>query len=148
MKKAQTATEYLIILSVVIIIALIVVGVMGGIPGMGGSSRLKASSAYWAASRIAINSYAVTPTQATLYLRNNYMDTITITSIYLDEIDLGIAPRTLATGESASFTSLAVSCSDDSFSYDVLISYTDSVSGTTYTFTGDGQTLDGNCANS
>ena len=32
--KAQTATEYLIILAVVIIIALIVVGVMGGIPGM------------------------------------------------------------------------------------------------------------------
>ena len=32
-KKAQTATEYMIILAVVIIIALIVVGVMGGIPG-------------------------------------------------------------------------------------------------------------------
>ena len=30
MKKGQTATEYLIILAVVIIIALIVVGVMGG----------------------------------------------------------------------------------------------------------------------
>jgi hypothetical protein len=35
-KKAQTATEYLIILAVVIIIALIVVAVMGGIPGIGG----------------------------------------------------------------------------------------------------------------
>lgn len=35
MKKGQTATEYLIILAVVIIIALIVVGVMGGIPGLG-----------------------------------------------------------------------------------------------------------------
>jgi hypothetical protein len=33
-KKSQTATEYLIILAVVIIIALIVVGVMGGIPGI------------------------------------------------------------------------------------------------------------------
>lgn len=32
MKKAQTATEYLIVLAVVIIIALIVVGVMGGFP--------------------------------------------------------------------------------------------------------------------
>ena len=35
MKQAQGATEYLIILAVVIIIALIVVGVMGGIPGIG-----------------------------------------------------------------------------------------------------------------
>lgn len=33
MGKAQTATEYLIILAVVIIIALIVVGVMGGLGG-------------------------------------------------------------------------------------------------------------------
>jgi uncharacterized protein (UPF0333 family) len=36
-KKAQTSTEYLIILAVVIVIALIVVGVMGGIPSLGGS---------------------------------------------------------------------------------------------------------------
>lgn len=34
MKRGQTATEYLIILAVVIIIALIVVGVMGQIPGI------------------------------------------------------------------------------------------------------------------
>jgi hypothetical protein len=34
MKKGQTATEYLIIFAVVIIISLIVVGVMGGIPGI------------------------------------------------------------------------------------------------------------------
>lgn len=33
MAKGQTATEYLIILAVVIIIALIVIGVMGGLPG-------------------------------------------------------------------------------------------------------------------
>jgi len=32
MKKGQTTTEYLIILAVVIVVALIVVGVMGGIP--------------------------------------------------------------------------------------------------------------------
>lgn len=38
-KKAQGVTEYLIILAVVIIIALIVVGVMGGIPGMGKSAE-------------------------------------------------------------------------------------------------------------
>lgn len=31
-KKSQTATEYLIILAVVIVIALIVVGVLGGLP--------------------------------------------------------------------------------------------------------------------
>lgn len=37
MKKAQSSTEYLIILAVVVIIALIVAAVMGGIPGIGGA---------------------------------------------------------------------------------------------------------------
>jgi len=37
MRKAQTATEYLIILAVVIIITLIIAGLMGGIPS--GSSQ-------------------------------------------------------------------------------------------------------------
>ena len=40
-KHAQTATEYLIILAVVIIIALIVVGVLGGIPGIGAGDKVK-----------------------------------------------------------------------------------------------------------
>ena len=39
MKKAHTATEYLIILAVVIVIALIVVGVLGGITGIGGGAN-------------------------------------------------------------------------------------------------------------
>ena len=34
-KKGQTATEYMIILAVIIVIALIVVGVMGGFPQLG-----------------------------------------------------------------------------------------------------------------
>ena len=42
MSRAQTATEYLIILSVVIIIALIVVGILGGIPDIGSSTGAKA----------------------------------------------------------------------------------------------------------
>ncbi len=147
MKRAQTATEYLIILAVVIIIALIVVSVMGGIPGVGGNSRLKASAAYWSTAKIAITSFSASPTGVYLNVRNNYMDTITINSIYLDGTDLGIAPQTLVTGQSAVFTSNGtVTCPEGSFSYDVIVMYTDSVSGASYTFTGDGQTLDGSCA--
>ena len=58
-KKAQTATEYLIILAVVIIIALIVVGVLGGIPGIGKGAASRTSAAYWQTSDIAIPSYAI-----------------------------------------------------------------------------------------
>lgn len=146
MRKAQTATEYLIILSVVIIIALIVVSVMGGIPGIGGTSKTRTSQAYWSTAKIAITSFTVSPTSTTLYIRNNNMESITINSIYLDSTDLEIAPRTLATGESATFTSLRNTCTSGTFSYDVLIAYTDEVSGSIYTSTGNGQTLEGSCA--
>jgi len=42
-KKGQTAFEYLIILAVVIVVALIVVGVMGGIPWIGSKHDLTRS---------------------------------------------------------------------------------------------------------
>jgi hypothetical protein len=147
-RKAQTATEYLIILAVVIIIALIVVGVMGGIPGMGGNSKMKTSAAYWSTARIALTSYAIRPTGVNLSMRNNEINTLRIDSISLDGTDLGIASRVLTTGETAAFNSDAKTCVQDTFSYTVIINYTDVTTGGSYTFTGDGQTLDGTCAES
>jgi len=66
MKKAQGATEYLIILAIVIIIALIVVGAMGGIPGIGTGAKSRASASFWQTSDIAIPSYAVSAGADTL----------------------------------------------------------------------------------
>ena len=43
MKRSQTATEYLIILAVVIVIAIVVVSVLGGIPRLGDGSSQRAS---------------------------------------------------------------------------------------------------------
>jgi len=147
-RRAQTATEYLIILAVVIIIALIVVSAMGGIPGMGGASKQKASQAYWNTAKIAITSYAIGPTSTTLYLRNNNLEAVTIDAISLSGVNLNITPITLSTGETRTFSSTNVHCvtGSNSFSHGVRINYTDTSTNGVYTFTGDGQPLDGSCA--
>ncbi|MFW5746101.1 MAG: hypothetical protein ACOCWQ_00955 [Nanoarchaeota archaeon] len=44
-KHSQTATEYLIILAVVIVMGMITVGVMGGIPSLGGGAGMNTQSA-------------------------------------------------------------------------------------------------------
>ncbi len=161
-KKAQTATEYMIILAVIIIIALIVVGVMGGIPGLGGSTRGRASSAYWQTSDVGITAFAVTAASPNVYnvkVRNNLRDTITINTFKVSTSGSGAATNdlisavsfVLAPGETSTITNSsggATVCSTagDSFSINVEISYTDDETGATYTFTGSGTKLEGVCA--
>jgi hypothetical protein len=171
-RKAQTATEYMIILAVVIIIALIVVGVLGGIPGIGTGARGRAASAYWASSNIAIPSFSMVTGAAgtsehTLVIRNNFKGAIKITVINLSTSGSGtannfsLAPNNvtvgsttgvvLGPGESKTFrnrTAFAIcTTAGNSFTSNVRIKYVDEDTGATYIFTGDGNQLTGVCAN-
>jgi len=150
LKKGQTATEYLIILAVVIIIALIVVGVMGGIPGLGGNSKGQTSMAYWkTATPVAIDSASMSPTSGvTLNIRNSGSDTITITEIRLDGAALTVIgantlPAVITTGQTKPFTAATPLCSAGSYSYAVAIDYT--IGTAEYTFTGNDNKLEGTC---
>ena len=59
-KKSQTATEYLIILSIVIVIALVVISVLGGIPSIGiGASKNTALLKYQSTVPVAITKWNV-----------------------------------------------------------------------------------------
>jgi hypothetical protein len=150
MKKAQTATEYLIILAVVIIIALIVVGVMGGIPGMGGNAKAKTSAAYWSTAKVSFTSYSVNSAGATLNIRNSNAGSITITAVSLGGTALTMVPAlpvTLTAGQTQQFTSVSKTCASGSFSFPVSVTYTEVDTGASITFEGDGQNLDGTCAN-
>jgi hypothetical protein len=154
MKKGQTATEYLIILAVVIIIALIVVGVMGGIPGMGGGAKTKTSAAYWSTAKVAITSAVVRVNSITFNIRNSNPDAITITKITVDPgtgvpVDIAMAADVVLTpGQTAPVVSgvaYVMPCvAGATYSYKLAITYTEN--GATYTFTGDGQSFDGTCA--
>ena len=71
MRRAQTATEYLIILSVVIIISLVVLSVFVGIPALGGKSGDQTSDFRLSAAAVGISSYAVSDYDTDLFIRNN-----------------------------------------------------------------------------
>lgn len=81
MKRAQTATEYLIILAVVIIIAIIVVGVLGGIPNIGGRTSERGSQAQLQGLDIGIVSQLVSDQNINIGLRNNRGNTVEIMNI-------------------------------------------------------------------
>ena len=150
-KKGQSSTEYLIILAVVIIIALIVVGVLGGIPGVGKSAGSRSSAAYWSSTDVAITDYAADAggDSNTLKIRNNLRNEITVTNVAFGSTNIVTTDQTVVSGETKNMTvDSHIDCGDagDGFSYDVTLTYTDSGTGASYAFTGDGNKLEGTCA--
>jgi hypothetical protein len=151
MRKGQASTEYLIILAVVIVIALIVIGVMGGIPGIGTAGQSRTSASYWATADVGIISHSVTTgtDTATIIVRNNIPNQIQITALTLDGSAMDPVPSTLAPGSTNTFNLTgATICSNagDSYSLAVSVTYTNTATSAGYTFTGEGTKLDGTCA--
>lgn len=147
-KKAQGATEYIIVIAVVIIIALIVVGVLGGIPGIGKGATGKAVAAYWASADVAITDYAISASgDDTVIVKNNLRNPITLSVVSVNSVDLESSTTTIAPGGSTTYTTDFVNCTAaQSFSYAVSITYTDTKTSASYTFTGEGNKLEGTCA--
>jgi hypothetical protein len=148
-KKAQTATEYLIILAVVIVIALVVASLLGGFPGIGASSKQNANTGYWLTTDIVVSGISVNTTNSmTLKVRNNLPDTITITSVRLTSTATGTplwnttGSVTLVPGQENTYTlsnTTAVSvamASGSTAAFNVAVAYTDAI-GASRTFTGD-----------
>jgi uncharacterized protein (UPF0333 family) len=147
-KKGQTATEYLIILAVVIVVALIVVGVMGGIPGIGTGVSKKAAASYWKSTDVAIDSYAIASDGAiTLNVRNNMDTAVDISELNISTFTMTTGTGVLTPGQTGTLTGTTGAACTGSFSYDVSITYTDQATNAEYTFTGDGHKLEGTCAN-
>ncbi len=84
-KKSQTATEYLIILAVVIVIALVVVNTMGGFPGIGAGSSKKVSDVKLATDTVGIDSYSIGASSSIFKLKNNNYETITVNEFRLNQ---------------------------------------------------------------
>ncbi|MBU2561191.1 MAG: hypothetical protein KKD17_02755 [Nanoarchaeota archaeon] len=147
-KRAQAATEYLIVLAVVIIIALVVVVVMGGIPGIGKGATGRASAAYWDSADVAITDYAISASGTdTVIIKNNLRNQIVLTDVVVNGVDLESSTSTVAVGGSKTYTgSIAACTAGQSFSHAVSVYYQDSATSAYYNFTGDGTKLEGTCA--
>lgn len=84
MGKSQTATEYLILLAVVIVISLIVVSVLGGIPSIGGQSNKNVVDAQLKTLPVGIINYAISESETLLEVRNNRDYSVKIDAIGLN----------------------------------------------------------------
>ena len=83
-RKSQTATEYLIILGVVIIIAIITVGTLSDVVGLGGGLDEQTARLTLAAQTIAITDYAVTDYDTVLTFRNNHKNSVILDEIWIN----------------------------------------------------------------
>jgi hypothetical protein len=140
LRRAQAATEYLIILAVVVIIALIVVGVLGGFQGLSGGITRQQSEAYW--SSIAdigvLPNYKISPAIAELTVRNNRPFPIKLKNIMIEN-EGTISPEglTIPPGLSGNVNVSGHSCIiGEQYVYNVQVIYVDPSTGRQFTFRG------------
>jgi hypothetical protein len=136
--RGQGATEYLVLLAVVLIVALVSVALLGFFPGMAGDARITQSQSYWRgqANPVAILDASVFLTTATLSLQNKGATQITMTNFTV----AGLSNNTsvsFGAGESKTVTVTGLtSCAAGTvFDQAVVIKYTGS-SGITNIQTG------------
>ena len=86
-RKGQVSTEYLVILAVVLVIALVVVYLVGGFSGLGTGSLATVSKNYWGStSPFAIVNFKSSGSTLTLEVVNNGLSQDTLNTISIDGV--------------------------------------------------------------
>lgn len=121
--RGQATIEYLVLLVVVLIIALVIFGFMGWIPEMAGSLRERQARMYWSSMwPLAIKDYKVSNTTGITVLLQNLADSkITITGIYSGTSGGSPSPSgyQLLPGESKQFTQSSIGCTGTGTQYEI-----------------------------
>jgi len=123
-RKAQASTEYLVILAVVIVVAVVVVGIMTNFIPLGGQTSDKANKIYWQNAEIGLLDWLMSSDgQDSLVVRNNGQYDIYIQNITVDTASSSVN-ETLAVGQQKTVRSDWVSCNKGSpYSYSVSFLY-------------------------
>lgn len=128
--KGQVSTEYLVILAVVLVVALVVVYLVGGFSGLGAGSLETQSKSYWGST----SPFAVTTVRASgntldLQMVNNDLELLTLTEVTIDGNSVYTGNNTFTSGESkvvnTNVAFLPCGAAGVPFTYDnVVITYT------------------------
>ncbi len=112
MKKGQVSTEYLVILAVVLVIALVVVYLVSQGTGLGTSTLDSQSAGYWRATQpLAITDYTASATTLTLAIQNNAQESITLTQVAGTGLTAYTTSTTFAPGQQRNIAvTLAATC--------------------------------------
>jgi hypothetical protein len=103
--KGQGATEYLVILGAVLLVAIVIIALLGWFPQVGGPGREQESAAYWkTATPFSITSFRLTNGTALLVVSNRGADKLNLTEIQFDDgagnaYNLSTGSFTLTAGE-------------------------------------------------
>ncbi len=128
-KKGQVSTEYLVILAVVLVVALVVVYLVGGFSSLGAGSLETQSKNYWgSASPFSIKTFKASGTELDLELVNNDLDKLTVTDISVDGASVFSTSTGFTSGQDQVLaTTLASACGSAGSPYtynNVVITYT------------------------
>lgn len=118
-KKAQGATEYLVVFAVVLIVAMVAVGLLASAPQLFGQAKDTASSIYWSSTKpIQLAGWVVRANgTVSLSVQNAGMGPITITQIsFSRQADFASPDNSLPLNLSLSGGSPSVYGSDDAIS--------------------------------
>ena len=127
--KGQGTIEYLLIISVVIVIALVLVSLLTGFLSAGDGVDETHSKIYWSSQPIALLDGIIrSDGDGTLVIQNNESETVTVTSIVIDgetyNLESG-SGKSLSLGQKYSFDiNGAEPCTMNKQSYTVSINYT------------------------
>jgi len=92
--KGQGATEYLVLLAVVLIIALVAISLLGFFPGLALDARKTQSDPYWKAALpfgILEHAYSGSAGNITMVLQNNGGERLTIINITVGTVTLNVS---------------------------------------------------------
>lgn len=103
--KGQGSTEYLVILAVVLIVALVVIGLLGEMTGFGMEGLRQQSENYWqGASPFSIVTIKVQGDNVDMEVKNQRTQRLNLTAIYFDGESLGVGSHYFAPGETKLLT--------------------------------------------
>ena len=131
-KKGQGAAEYLILLAVVLIVAIVAIALLGGFTDVGASATENEGRQYWTGSVRPFLAPEYSQQNSTFYvtLKNVEPARIILTSISLDGTDSYISNVSFNGGATKTISfPVSTTCDEvsyDFFEYDVVINYTTS----------------------
>ena len=98
--RGQGATEYLVILGAVLLVALVIVSLLGWFPALGGSTREQQSKSYWqGATPFSITSFKLNGTSISLAISSRVSDRMNLTSVdFADSLSNSVNVYSGATG--------------------------------------------------
>jgi len=134
--KGQGSTEYLVLLAMVLVVAMVAIALLGFFPGLSGDTKKAQSDTYWkgTARPIAITDTSATGTKLSLQLKNLGVETVSMAadSIYASDgtyTDSTHSAITLTAGESAAVDiTMGSGCTSGKF-YELNVTFTYDVTG-------------------